>query len=454
MLKKKIITLKRKLFATGEYNERLQLLEKKLTETGEQLMALTNLSRTNTQLSASISKRMPHSFNKIHCLFVINNINAWHSLDALVRALRLDDDFKVTVVSVNKSFPGQDCFSGELDVHKFLLVNGIHHIRLGMKDSFQALEIIMALSPDVIFRQSQWDDDYPPGFSSEYLRFTRLAIVPYDICNIVENVLFKGDIKNSAVDSLFHRRCWRVYCANNEMLKIASMDGSLQGRQFRVVGHPKIDYLLNVKAFWPFKSGGEGTYRILWSPHHIITQGWTDFGLFPLIWRQMLALAEKLTTMEFVFCPHPALMTQLTGPNSPVSAGEWEEFKERWSNLPSCNQYYGADYAAVAAASDLIITDGISLLAEGQLLRKPIIFTEREVHAPFNTIGNCLFKGFHTINDADALEDTITAILTGKLSDLSVEQSENVERIFPVRDSVHNIITDLKSIKYSQQCDI
>jgi len=82
-------------------------------------------------------------------------------------------------------------------------------------------------------------------------------------------------------------------------------------------------------ALWSFKSGGEGTYRILRSPHHSITQGWTGFGLFPLIWRQILELAEKLTTMEFVFCPHPPLMMQLTGPNSSVSAGEWEEFKER-----------------------------------------------------------------------------------------------------------------------------
>ncbi|ELQ6221716.1 hypothetical protein R2320_002986 [Cronobacter turicensis] len=447
-IRKHILTLKRKLFATWEYNERLRLIEEKLDDTGEKLHRLADLSHTNFRLSASISKRMTRSFDKIRCLFLINNLNAWHALDALIRALRLGEDFDVSVASVNKRFPGQSGFSGEPDVHEFLSARGIHHIRLGMEDSFQALDIIMALSPDVIFRQSQWDDDYPPGFSSGYLSFTRLAIVTYGICNIVENVHFKGDIKNSAVDSLFHRRCWRVYCANDEMLSIARRDGSLKGRQFRVVGHPKIDYLLSVKPSWPFDRVRGTTYRILWSPHHSITHGWTDFGLFPFIWRHMLAIAEKLTTVEFVFCPHPALMTQLSGPHSPVSEDDWKEFKKRWAALPGCHQYYGADYAAVAAASDLIITDGISLLMEGQLLRKPILFTERETHAPFNSIGNCLLKGFHTINDADVLEETVMALLSGKLSDLAAEQTENIERLFPVRDAVSNIVADLKTIKY------
>lgn len=445
-IRKYITVLKTKLFATREYDERLQRMEEKLSAVDAKIQILTGLNRIHVCQLASISTRMDRPAGKIHCLFVVNNLNAWHALDALVRTMSSDEDFEVTVVSANKQFPGQDGFSGEPEVHEFLSMQGIRHIRLGMQDSYRALEVIIALSPDVIFRQSQWDADYPPGFSSENLGFTRLAIVPYGICNIVDNVLFNGDIKNSAVDSPFHRRCWRVYCASNQMLEIARRDSVIQGRQFRVVGHPKIDYLMNVSPQWPFGKG-ERNRRVLWSPHHSITHGWTDFGLFPSIWQNILEVAEKLTSVDFIFCPHPALMTQLTGPHSPVSADDWETFKKRWEERPGCYQYYGADYAAVVAASDLIITDGISMLMEGQLLKKPIIFTERDMHAPFNSIGSGLLTGFHKINGADGLEDTIVAILSGKLSDLSGRQAENIDKLFPVRNAVMNIIADLKTLK-------
>lgn len=445
-IRKYLLTLKRKLFAIREYDERLQRIEARLAAADAHIRTLTGSAQHHTHQLALIATRTPRPAGKLRCLFVVNNLNAWHALDGLVRRLLSDGDVDVTVVSANKRFPGQDTYSGEPDVHKFLAREGIPHLRLGMQDSWQALEIIMSLAPDVIFRQSQWDADYPPGLSSESLCFTRLAIVPYGICNIVENVLFDGDIKNSAVDSPFHRRCWRAYCASEGMLDIARRDGVLQGRQFRVVGHPKVDYLLSVSPRWPF-SESPRRHRVLWSPHHSITRGWTDFGLFPSIWRRMLAVAEKLKTVEFVFCPHPALMTQLEGPRSPVNEEDLAEFKARWAARPGCYDYYGAGYAAVAAASDLIITDGISMLMEGQLLGKPIIFTGRDGHASFNSIGNGLRTGFHTINGADGLEDMIVAILSGELSGLAEEQADNVSRLFPVRDAVTNIVADLKTLK-------
>lgn len=439
-----MVALKKKLFATYEYNEKLASLEDKLSSISTQIQEQAVLSQSHARLAANISRKTGRQEGKLRCLFLVNNLNAWHAIDALIQKMLFDDDIDVIVASINKRFPGQDGYSGEKSVHSFLSGKGVMHTRLGMHDSFQALDIIMTLSPDVIFRQSQWDVDYPPGLSSEHLNFTRLAIVPYGICNIVENVTYTGEIENTAVDSLFHRRCWRVYCATPYMLSMAERESAMQGRQFRVVGHPKIDYLLNVKAQWPFDVSH--THRVLWSPHHSITNGWTDFGLFPVIWRKMLAVAEKQTSIDFVFCPHPALMTQLTGAHSPLPADEYDEFIQKWSHLPNCHQYYGADYAAIAAASDLIVTDGISMLMEGQLLKKAILFTERELHAPFNSIGNILLEGFHTMDMGDDLEDEILTLLYGDITELVEKQIKNVGLLFPVKNATENIIADLKGL--------
>lgn len=177
--------------------------------------------------------------------------------------------------------PSQSDYEGEAYIHAFLLEQKVHHIRLGMQDSYQALDILISIPPDVIFRQSQWEADYPPALTSENLNFNKMAIVPYKISNIIKNANYTGDIKDSAVDSPYHRKSWRTYFSSKYVKHNAIVNGFMDGRQFMIVGHPKTEYLLSVKPLWPF--GSSGNKKIFWSPHHSITKGWSDFGMFPWI---------------------------------------------------------------------------------------------------------------------------------------------------------------------------
>ncbi|WP_392553162.1 hypothetical protein RHO14_04660 [Orbus wheelerorum] len=403
---------------------------------------LIQLSINNHRVSNSTFRYIKKKNEKICVLFLVNNLNAWYAIDELVRTLTLQYEFEVIVASLNKRFPGQDDYTGEEDVHLFLEEKNIKHIRLGMQDSYQALDIIMSISPDVIFRQSQWDPDYPPALSSENLHFTKLAIISYEICNIVKNTKYIDGIKDSATDSLFHRRCWRVYCATDYVKENAVNNGSLGGKQFKVVGHPKIDYLLNVVPHWPFEY--KGKCKILWSPHHSIGRGWSDFGMFHGIWKDMIILAHEMDYIDFVFCPHPALVTLLKGNHSPMAKEDYEEFLFTWNNMKNCHQYYGADYAEIAAASDLIITDGISMLMECQLLNKEIIFMERDGHVPFNNIGNILSSGYHVTSSVDGVQNLILDYMSDNLNSLVNHQKSNIKELFPNRMAIINIIDDLR----------
>ncbi|NUE62715.1 hypothetical protein HUC12_07380 [Escherichia coli] len=482
-----LFRIKKKAFATYEYNERFNKIESQIfnmSKSNEQIVAL--LDNTNSRIenlqsellnamhheSSSVKSNFQVSVGKLEelqstltsnkmvlnsiskntkeitikkpkILFLVNNLNAWHAIAGLVDELKKTDHIEVIVASINKKFPGQSTYEGESDVHAFLLEQRVHHIRLGMQDSYQALDILISISPDVIFRQSQWDADYPPALTSENLNFTKLAIVPYGISNIIKNANYTGDIKDSAVDSPYHRRSWRTYCSSEYVKLNAIANGSMDGRQFMVVGHPKIEYLLSVKPLWPFS--GNGSKKILWSPHHSITKGWSDFGMFPWIWRDMLSLAQTMKEIDFVFCPHPALVTQLTGEMSPIPDGEYEEFITTWDSLSNCHSYYGAEYAEIASASDLVITDGISMLMECQFLQKDIIFMEREGHSEFNNIGKILSSGFYTEKDVSGMKEMIVKYFSGELPSLRKNQIENVEKLFPTRDSAINIAKDIIS---------
>jgi len=381
--------------------------------------------------------------NNIKILFLVNNINAWYALSSVIDEMKKNNIFEVIIASIHKKFPGELTYSGESSVHEFFVEKKIEHIRLGMDDSYQALDIILAINPNVIFRQSQWDADYPPALSSKALSFTNLALIPYEIANIVKNVNHVGDIADSAVDSLFHRRCWRVYCSNDHVLSKAKKNGSMLARQFRVVGHPKIDYLLNLKPKWPFRNSN--AKKILWSPHHSIDSGWTDFGLFPKIWEYMLMLLSNHPEIDFVFCPHPALITQLESGVNVSEKFDFKRFIADWEEKNNGFVYFGADYADTLACSDVIITDGISMLIEGQILGKEIIFIERQDHVDFNELGLALKSGLHIIDESDDLESILLKLIRKEIGSLTENQIYNINKLFPHRNSYINIVNDIKS---------
>ena len=111
--------------------------------------------------------------------------------------------------------------------------------------------------------------------------------------------------------------------------------------------------------------------------------------------------------IDFVFCPHPALVTQLSGDMSPIPDGEHEEFITIWDSLIICNSYYGAEYAQTVSASDLVITDGITMLIECQFLQNDIISMEREGHSEFNNIEIILSSEFCTEKDVTGMKESI-----------------------------------------------
>lgn len=462
LLKRTLIFIKRKLFATYEYNtvlndilfdlkgainsidsikESLFILKGSISESNIRIENLTDYSSVLESKLNAISRSEKR--NKIVAVFLVNNINAWHSISKVILELNNQDDFNVVVASINKKFPGQEKYEGDSDVHSFLESKGVSHIRLGMPDSYQALDILLAINPTVIFRQSQWDVDYPPAFSYKHLNFCKLALIPYEISNLIKNVEYSGGIMDSATDSLFHRSCWAAYCSSEYMKNNAKVNGVMQGTQFIVTGHPKVDYLLNVAPKWPFN--GKGRKRILWSPHHSIGKGWSDFGVFPDYWEYMIELSQSWGEVDFVFCPHPALVTNLKSGEFDVNGFNYESFISTWASNGNCFTYFGADYAEICKASDIILTDGISMLLECQFLEKDIIFIEREGHVDFNRIGELLKSGFFTVSNKNELTSKLEEIMSGLSPSLNLEQRKNINELFPTRNAVKNIINHLRS---------
>jgi len=391
-------------------------------------------------------RHQPLTGSRTTVLFLVHHIEAWDSLDSLVRELMQAPDFEVVVASIPRHFRGADGFVDEDLVHEGLVRRGVPHLRLAHGDDADRLAVVRALGPDVIFRQSQWDADVPAAYSTRNLAFARLCLVPYETIGLIENVPLHG-VDDTAVDERYHRTAWRVFCAGPHARDVAARHGSLGGQQFVATGHPKADRLRTVTPAWPLlRPGGDvPRLKIAWSAHHTVSEGWTNFGMAHLVIDDMLAWARSAPDVDFVFMPHPALPPFVRDEASLLSPERYDAFLSDWSELPNTTIHDDGDYAPVLAASDVMLTDGLSMLVEYQFTGKPLIFLERPDHRPFNEAGRLLLSGVQAVPDVDAARSVISSLTDERRADVARRQRENIEALFEEGPAAPRIVAELRA---------
>jgi len=295
----------------------------------------------------------------------------------------------------------------------------------------------------VLFRQSQWDADVQPAYTAENLSFTRLCLIGYEMLNTIRNTPWGDTVRDTAVDSLYHRMCWRVFAPNDLAVRQARRHSPMRGLQFVDLGHPKTDAIESAVPEWPIH-GDEHAWRVVWSAHHSILSGWNDFGLFPRVWRDMLAWAESAPDVQFVFSPHPALRTLLESPDlRDPSPEDRDEFWERWGALPNTAALLDGDYLGLLHAADVVVTDGISMLHEYQITGTPVLYLERPGHAKFNKAGRLVVQGVHRLTDVAGAREWSGRLQAGEPDPLASVQREIAERLFGTRDVGVSIISHI-----------
>jgi hypothetical protein len=374
----------------------------------------------------------------ITVFFLVHNIEVWSSLHGVYRAMLEDEQFTVIVASCNRKYPSGTSYHDEDVVHEGLQKAGVHHIRFTSEGGWEDLNILKRLRPDVIFRQSQWDNDIPPAFSVENLRFARLYSVPYVI------VPFFDNSKKFSTNFSHNLECTFVV---NEALKQEYETNDVTGAtRAAATGHPRVDEILSAEPDWPLHT--HNTFRVLWSPHHSIFQGWYDFGTFLTTCEPILSMATNIADVDFLLAIHPGLIGSFERLEKefPETHKKVRNFFIEWDRLPNTSTLWHGGYMTAMKASDLLITDGISLLIEYQFVNKPILFIEREGHAAFNSLIRKMSSGWNTVasTDMDALREMVLYFKAGGIDGHAKAQIENVTSLTQHRNVAENILRTIK----------
>lgn len=317
----------------------------------------------------------------IKVLFLTFYWEAWDAL-AAVHKLMLDDDrFDVHVIAIPRKLTGDEAFDDASSVHQFLLEAGVEHEVLNPADSWAGNARIKALAPDYTFVNYPWRRNYQPGYRPEELaKFTRIAYVPY----------FSQPLTNEPGDQgvapyLYTQRTHQIASlifSQDSFTQRAFAQTARGNSHVHFTGSPKIDYLLAEP-----EAPKTDEFTIVWAPHHSYSQHWLNFGVFAQMYQAMLVWASQHPEVRVVLRPHPFLFGTLVERNV-VDANDLDAWLAAWRKLPNTSIDEHSTGASLMHSADIMITDGISFLAEYPLATgKPAIYLENQGHWDFSPIG-------------------------------------------------------------------
>ena len=401
--------------------QRFDLIDKNFVEVRRELHAAEQSIHHhlhNVKTIASISARLRNEKVKT-CLFLVHNANAWDAIADIYKAMSEAPDFEPWVAAIDKNFPGENGYSGGEDVALFLDSINIPHFKWYGADSYMYLDIAKSLAPAFIFVQSPWDNDLPPAFRPQELQFSKLCYVPYFGMTLVDDFRF-GEGRDLQYDQQLHRVAFAIFVESEHQRSIFSKRCAKRNIHVLNSGSAKISRLHKFRentGVWPIRDGNfKRKLRLIWAPHHSVGNDWLNFGMFHVIYENMLQFAKKNTSwLEIVLKPHPALFANVVAAQL-ITDNRLKIWIKEWSELSNCEIVSDGNYGYLFSASDFMLTDGISFLIEYPIATgKPLVFLERKDHLKFNHLGELALEYASVVHDFAAFEMVTQKIKSGDL---------------------------------------
>lgn len=150
--------------------------------------------------------------------------------------------------------------------------------------------------------------------------------------------------------------------------------------------------------------------KIIWAPHHTIAMldNSLNYSTFQCNYKFMYEFAKAHPETSWVVKPHPRLSYAAVVSKLFPSVKAYEEYLQKWNDLPNAQVFTGGYYQEIFATSDGMIHDSLSFIAEYQYTHKPMIFLLNNPFEEFTELGKKILnvsylvdgKNFKHIADA------------------------------------------------------
>lgn len=390
-------------------------------------------------IALTINRR--NSVEKIRVVFLIHNVESWYTMQPIYEGMLQDNKFNPIIISVPRNYNSHD---GTFEDKAKNYLKGKYKNVISFENSESIPNDIMyILNPDIVFRQSPWEDDIPEVFRTDNIKQFKICYIPYGIITIpIDELHFNQNL---------HKYAWRLYCESEFHKECYKKHNIIEDSNVVISGYTKFEQMSkllneeNENLVWPIKRKNKSALKILWAPHHSL-EGWFGFSTFNIIYKDIYNLALNNNDIEIVLRPHPAL-TDVMNNSGLIKKEDLEDYYQKFNNLDNCYIDFNEEYVNLFKYSDLIITDGVSFLFEYIMTGKPIIHTDSKKNIGFNEFGKQFESSWYKAYSFDDLKEYIDMIKNGE-DPLRAKRLKLKEKLFDFSEENKPskiIINDIKN---------
>lgn len=291
--------------------------------------------------------------NKV-IVFIANYPQGWNSFKPVYDTLKKDKTKKIVLVGyVSERYPSStESFWKKIDPDAIIAKEG-------------QVPSIAALSADLIFRQTPYDDEFPEEYTARKLsKIAKLCYIPYgyQLPNKIHLDSEYNDWFFPFLTAIY--ACSDVsyqYCMEKKKLHKTTEDI----RVFNY-GYPRFELLSEVES-----SGSVS--RFLWIPRWSTDEVKNDGSGFFKYSDLLLDYFSKHQELSLWIRPHPLMFGNFIRKNL-MSEAEVQEYRRKIEELPNIFLDEGADYIETFSKVDAMIADFSGLVVEFFVSGKPIIY--------------------------------------------------------------------------------
>ena len=393
-------------------------------------------SRLNTLLIHTLRSN-PQPNHKKHILFIVHNMTAWTALSGIYQTFKHRHDVVVFVLAIQaeeQNHSLQNAYS--LHTQAYLQQENIAYHTLNPHDIEAYLAYMASINPDYVIRQSPWDADIPALCSALHLAKYKIIYIPYYSLDLLE--AFEIDGLDLEINQNFHLYCHKIYCNSQLSYDKARKNFISNPNTIKFLGNTKLEYLTQ-RFNQPTNQPTNQPIHILWAPHHSINSEWLAFGTFEKNCLFFIDLAKELgNKIHIKYRPHPILSVSMNHRFPDI----YHKFIEEINTLDNLSIDDDWNYINSFEWSDMLITDGISFIAEYPLTNKPIVFIENPNHMKFNQNGQLARQCCHIASNNTDIANYVYQALNGKLY-IRTQEIEQYKQVLKINDVAKHIVADI-----------
>lgn len=339
--------------------------------------------------------------NKIKLGFVVYLSAQW-SGDDLYNIFATDKSFKTSVFLCKRFSNSTD---NELFQEDFL--RGIKEFQ------YHGLNVVPVESlkkkvpeQDVIIFLTPYFTRLPNAFKPSFIKAkTLITHIPYSFDIAIRS--------HSYYNSIIFHTAWKIFFSSVIGLEVYAKNNSVELPRGFFSGYPRTDIFFdkNSNLNFDWKMAQPDAKKIIWAPHWSIGTG-VRYATFKWNYQFMYDFAKAHPETSWVLKPHPGLFFAAVEEKIFPSLEAFEEYLQKWNDLPNAQVYTGGYYQAIFATSDGMIHDSGSFIAEYQFVDKPMIFLTREGEK-FNDLGSTILNQASYLvdgKDLDAIAQTMQKV--------------------------------------------